>query len=299
MECSCDDVENADGMDESCDGSGDNPAATDSAAIGGGKKVVICAADVNLELSNQHPVLLSTLGSNPTCCCWPLAALIPLPVEATLLQVCIRWVNEVGFIHTQPAFRLAEIRQVCNNEGISLLTALSLRRHWVRQNNKYRSEKFLRLGTFAQKKAAASIFENIVASHLDRLSITYVTEQGQKGGSGHKEPGVATPDFLLTPPVAINGRLVHWIEVKHFYGAGTIPRDETSACGSIPSKSRKYVAQFGSGAFVFAYGCCDALYSAMAEGVMVLDERVLLAFLGPLHAQLRTWCANKQGEILP
>lgn len=227
---------------------------------------------------------------------WPLALLTPLAVEAALLTVCIRWPNEVGFIHTQPSFRLVKIRHASRSLGIPLLTTLSLRRHWVQENHKGKPESFLRLGTSIQKQHSATIFEEIVARHLDHLRVCYLTEKDQQAAA--TAPYGPTPDFLLSPPIRIANQLIHWIEVKHFYGAGTIPIGK-STCGKLPAKSKSYVDAFGPGAYVFAYGCCEELHAAMAEGVLVLDERELLPYLEPLHVHLRTWCADGNGEILP
>ena len=229
---------------------------------------------------------------------WPLAELISLATETSLLPICIRWPNEVGFIHTQPSFRLAKIRHVLRCLDIPLLTTLSLRRHWIKENHKGKPESFLRLGTSAQKKTAATLFEEVVANHLDQLSVSYLTEFDQRQRTKGSPPA-PTPDFLLDSPLWISTHPIHWIEVKHFYGAGTLPPHQQSACGKIPAKSQRYVELYGPGAYVFAYGCCEQLHAMMAEGVVVLDERMLLPYLQPLHNQLRTWCANERGEILP
>ena len=250
----------------------------------------------------------------PQSLVWPYSnALISAAAERAMLTKVLRWPNETGMMASQPAFRLREVRAECQKTGMLLLPALSLRRHHIKLRNPGKPERYLRLGTSAQKLAAATVFEAVVQEHLDALGVAYLTESDQREANGPwRGPGFQsppTPDFVLAKPARIadlggasgasdGGALCHWIEVKHFYGAGTIPSGK-SACGKIPSKSKQYQEYFGPGAYVFAYGCSQTLAASLAPGCVVLDDGVLAPLMAPLFAQLRTWCAAPGGEILP
>ena len=117
---------------------------------------------------------------------------------------------------------------------------------------------------------------------------------------GKWHPG--TPDFRFDEPISVDvgdgeRRELHWIEVKHFYGASSIRVDKKSACGKIPSKAQTYRDNFGPGAYLFSYGCGEGMRKKMPEGVIVLDESVL--DIGELLSVLRDWCADRNGEIWP
>ena len=258
----------------------------------------------------------TVVSGPPQSLVWARAPLVAAAAERAMLAKLLRWPNETGMMFSQPAFRLREVRAACRNTRMPLLQALSLRRHHIKARNPGKPDRYLRLGTSAQKLAAATVFEAVVQAHLDALGVAYLTERDQRAahgpwrGPGFKSP--PTPDFVLATPLvldagiggastsgACDGALCHWIEVKHFYGAGTIPSDGKSPCGKIPSKSQQYLEYFGPGAYVFAYGCSADLAASLAPGCVVLDDAVLAPRMAPLFAQLRTWCAAPGGEILP
>lgn len=112
------------------------------------------------------------------------------------------------------------------------------------------------------------------------------------------------------------------IEIKMFYGAGTIPPDNKSAVGNILTTARKYVRVHGPGAMVFLYGFSDQLGQQLEElGVIPLDcnhyylhdyyknndkpdHDGIDPYEGAINleaviAHQRSWCANRDGEILP
>jgi hypothetical protein len=112
------------------------------------------------------------------------------------------------------------------------------------------------------------------------------------------------------------------MEMKMFYGASTIPPDNKSAVGCILSTARKYVRVHGPGAMVFLYGYGEQLGQQLEKiGVIPLDcnhfylhdyyksndndnpggenpyDRAIN--LDAVIQHQRTWCANRDGEILP
>ena len=94
-----------------------------------------------------------------------------------------------------------------------------------------------------------------------------------------------------------------------FYGASTIEHDGKSAVGAILDKCRRYVDLYGEGAVIFLYGCGEPLARDLAAiRVSVLDAGGARAedtvpkknhlSLQALQAHQRTWCADKNGNIL-
>jgi hypothetical protein len=230
---------------------------------------------------------------------WPLAALITQTAEESMVKVILRWPNERGMMRAQPSFRLAQIKKRCMQTNMTLLSALSLRRHHIHWRYRYKPTDFLALGSETEKREAAMVFEGICAAYLALLGVNFKTEKQQRQ-ERDKKGKLVTPDFILEPPLLLtNGQACGWIEVKHFYGAGSLSDDGLSACGRIPQKSKEYVKQFGPGAYLFAYGCSESLKSRMDPMCVVLDAAVLAFHMEPLWVQLRTWCANDSGVILP
>ena len=90
---------------------------------------------------------------------------------------------------------------------------------------------------------------------------------------------------------------IHWIEVKMFYGASTIPENTPNAVGTILPKMKEYVSLYGTGAIVFMYGCGAILSRQLLElGVIALDGRMLDLKL--VEDYQRSWCADENGNIL-
>lgn len=122
------------------------------------------------------------------------------------------------------------------------------------------------------------------------------------GGSGNTASSSSSSTPETTTIVVLEERVIHWIEVKMFYGASTIPPGKRGgAVGTILEKAQKYVTNFGPGALVFMMGCGDQLAQQLAvTGVTVLDCSSTQDFsLEIVHQHQRTWCANKEGRILP
>jgi hypothetical protein len=92
-----------------------------------------------------------------------------------------------------------------------------------------------------------------------------------------------------------------------FYGASTIEHDGRSAVGTVLTTARKYVRVHGPGAIYFLYGCGERLAQQLsAEGVIVLDgsgggekNSNNGVSLDEVRAHQRTWCADRNGNILP
>jgi hypothetical protein len=90
---------------------------------------------------------------------------------------------------------------------------------------------------------------------------------------------------------------IHWIEVKMFYGASTIPSGTSNAVGCILPKVKQYVSLYGTGAIVFMYGCGVTLAEQLLNaGVVALDGRCL--DLDRVERHQKRWCADSWGNIL-
>jgi hypothetical protein len=90
---------------------------------------------------------------------------------------------------------------------------------------------------------------------------------------------------------------IHWIEVKMFYGASTIPSGTSNAVGCILPKVKQYVSLYGTGAIVFMYGCGVTLAEQLLNaGVVALDGRCL--DLDRVEKHQKRWCADSWGNIL-
>ena len=291
-----------------------------------------------------------------TLLAWPRRGYVSKSTEEQLLPVLLRERDERGMMRDAPAWRVDELRSACARHGVEMAMALSLRRHHVRQRNRGVPESQLHLGSQAEILAAATLFEEAVARHLERAGATFLTETQQRGRHSEGQPRSpgGTPDFLLQEPLLVDAQklaadgglyraerrvdpsdgcsysraefeewywgrspeakwanarrcpvrpppgplALRWVEVKHFYGASTIPLDGRSAVGKLLTTVQKYLQHHGAGALVFCGGCGDALAAQLeALGpVLVLDEVPL--DLASVRAQQSKWCGSADGEVL-
>jgi hypothetical protein len=108
------------------------------------------------------------------------------------------------------------------------------------------------LGKEVDIRHLAGAMEACVRRFLFDNDIEFVDEEAQRRSRVENE-FIPTPDFLLKSPIMINGREVNWIEVKSFYGAGSIT-EKQHFMGQIPAKAEQYVSHFGLGALAFSLG---------------------------------------------
>jgi len=105
-------------------------------------------------------------------------------------------------------------------------------------------------------RARSQAYEDALGAHLRRLGLRFQTEDDLRRAheaSGRQGP-LLTPDYLLSEPVRVCGKTVHWIDAKDYpmYGSRLVAR-------SLASQAAKYTAAFGPGAMVFSGGLmCDA-----------------------------------------
>ena len=93
-------------------------------------------------------------------------------------------------------------------------------------------------------------YEKKIEKYLDKKNIKYKTQellvQEQIKEKGYP---YATPDFLLTEPIQINGLIVNWLEIKNFYGTNIKFMNN-----KIQKQVNKYFNKWGTGCLVFRYG---------------------------------------------
>ena len=263
---------------------------------------------------------------------------IPIATEQALLagKQLIRYgAKERGMMKSQPDWRKNQVRRLCDQHGVSVELALSLRRHVMKQFNPYKNMPALRLGREDEILESSRRFEGVIHELLQRQDVPFYSEaeikrhiQQHRG----QRPFPPTPDFVLHQEMVIETfvykknkndrgsrkrqrtlkntsqirtiqrRSVCWIDAKMFYGASTIDHDNNSAVGCLLATARKYTAVYGPGAFVFFHGYGDQLANELDQtGTMALDctgEHVH-CLLKPVRDHQRTWCADAKGDILP
>lgn len=111
-------------------------------------------------------------------------------------------------------------------------------------------------------QAAATAFEVALGARLRELGVDFTTENDARQGVTQN---TLTPDFLLSQPIIINDRPVHWIDAKNYpmYGGRLVAK-------GLARQAQKYTEAFGPGAFVFSGGIlCGA--RIMPAAPLLLD----------------------------
>jgi hypothetical protein len=101
----------------------------------------------------------------------------------------------------------------------------------------------------------AENYERHIEKVLTEQGATFITqstllEQARKKGIAPK----ATPDFLFTNKVFLNGTRVYWIDAKHSYGL-----DIPIVRKSLAKQMTKYIKLWGPGVVIFSAGFSDSL----------------------------------------
>ena len=71
--------------------------------------------------------------------------------------------------------------------------------------------------------------------------------------TGWDNTGPHRPDIVFTETIAINGTEVKWIEIKTYYGVGSLTSKKIPI-GKIPEQLARYTTAFGPGAVLFGQG---------------------------------------------
>jgi hypothetical protein len=138
---------------------------------------------------------------------------IPVATEEALLPLLLHWKKkERNMFRQQPPFRLPRLQRLCHSLHVPLITALSLRRHHIKQNHPFKSMEKLGLGCSDDIRASADMLERAVADALRcHHTVAFFDEAEQKAhidkyrrtnpdNAGAFPP---TPDFILQRPVRV------------------------------------------------------------------------------------------------
>lgn len=133
---------------------------------------------------------------------------VPTAVELALTPILVPYKQrERGMFKTQPARRLSQVQHACREHRIKIASALSLRRHLIRQYNPHVPMASLGLGKFEDVVGAARVFEESVQKELVSLAVEFYAEEEQKRYiQEHKMPDMPyppTPDFILKKSILI------------------------------------------------------------------------------------------------
>jgi len=111
------------------------------------------------------------------------------------------------------------------------------------------------------KQSIGQEYELILKDKLDELGVTYVPENDLRQHGFDK-----TPDFKLETPIAIEGRVVNWIESKALFG------DEETHQTYLKEQLMSYMNRFGPGLVLYFLGFVDTLEANTVPGIFIRDH---------------------------
>ena len=111
------------------------------------------------------------------------------------------------------------------------------------------------------RHTAGREYEELLEEKLSRLGIPFVTE-GALRAEGHAK----TPDIKLELPIAVNGRIVNWIDSKASF-CDPLVHVERGA-----DQFQGYVNRFGPGMVVYWFGVIDELAEESGGDVLLVDD---------------------------
>lgn len=179
--------------------------------------------------------------------------------------------------------------------GFSMFQTHNLRRTWLRTFRELHYGKKDDFDPPQDHRRTPIVFEENVEDFLRFHNVGFFNETEQKFNNLALSPRCTTtfhyqrptPDFLLFEPILINGKMVNWIECKHFYGSSLfsditnqLPFENRSQHVDVAAlakqpmfevrkKMNRYVEHYGPGAVVFSHGFSRDL--DYGEDVLILD----------------------------
>jgi hypothetical protein len=162
--------------------------------------------------------------------------------------------------------------------------ALSLRRTMLRTfpNGMKRVTHSKAMGSSMGQQEIARLLEEALESYLNSAFMQqpkeriFITESKMRVemNKGARARG-PTPDIVFLRPVAINGRLVKWIDAKMYYASATYAKNRQIPNGKLKGIADRYNDFYGSqGAFVFGQGFCASLED-IVNNALLLDATPL------------------------
>lgn len=144
-----------------------------------------------------------------------------------------------------------------------------LRNHWLIQDRDLAYEVLLSkikdncYGPLAEaiKQSIGEEHEQKVKDCLTALNIPYSDEHVLRTKGYDK-----TPDVKLEVPIAVNGKIINWIESKALFG------DRESHEGYLRDQFWSYWNRFGSGLVIYWFGYIKQLDSNTEAGILLTDH---------------------------
>ena len=101
----------------------------------------------------------------------------------------------------------------------------------------------------------AALYEKRLGEFLTSHGVAFRTQEelSEEQSSEHGRP-INTPDFLIQGNLSINGKEIHWIDAKNYYGSNS-----WKVKYSIKKQTQKYIDEWGSGAVIFSLGFTEGL----------------------------------------
>ena len=104
-------------------------------------------------------------------------------------------------------------------------------------------------------------YEFLLKRKADENKLVYLDEDQMRGRGYDK-----TPDIKLEVPIAVDGRVVNWIESKASFG------DEISHKRYLKEQFWSYWNRFGPGLVIYWFGFIDELDTHRDKGIMLMDH---------------------------
>ncbi|CAL4089047.1 unnamed protein product, partial [Meganyctiphanes norvegica] len=118
-------------------------------------------------------------------------------------------------------------------------------------------------GPFADsiKHSIGHEYEFLLKQQLDALNISYQNEDDLRSKGYDK-----TPDIKLDIPIAVDGRVINWIESKASFG------DRDSHKTYLKDQFWSYWNRFGAGLVIYWFGFIEELDEHKEKGIMLRDS---------------------------
>lgn len=121
-------------------------------------------------------------------------------------------------------------------------------------------------------------YEDVLNGHLDTLGVAYLDEPGMRR-MGYSR----TPDAVLLEPIAVEGRVVKWIESKAWFA------DPPSHATYLRDQYWPYYNRFGPGLVIYWFGFVEeAVEAHLEKGVAVMDHFPLPSQITRIESPMTT-----------
>ncbi|GIY93591.1 CDAN1-interacting nuclease 1 [Caerostris extrusa] len=125
-------------------------------------------------------------------------------------------------------------------------------------------------------------FENILKRDLKNLGLIFTDEKTLREKGFDK-----TPDIRLDIPIAINNRVINWIESKASFG------DEERHFEYLKKQYWDYYRRFGPGLVIYWDGFVDEINNNKKQGVIVRDRvPAEVTYMDPLSNLNTSWISE-------